>query len=198
MPDRTIPFYNMILKCTQYDQKHIILPDGYQIVSYQPGFEADWARMEYSAGDFENEKEAADCFCDKYLIGHSRDDILFLLEKTGSVIGSCIAWTDDRKGIPVNSLHWLIVDQNFQGKHLGRYLCESAMNRFYRRGGEPVYIHTQPWSWKAVLLYCSLGFRLQKSDSFSNYTNQYDNAMETLKTILSEEQINILTEGSDD
>ena len=71
------------------------------------------------------------------------------------------------------------------------------MDRFYNKSGAPVYIHTQPWSWKAILLYSSLGFRLQKSESFGGYTNQYAEAMHTLREILSQEQIRMLEERSD-
>ena len=198
MLNRTIPFFNLILKCDEYAMLPENLPEGYRIVSYQPGIEADWARLECAVGDFENEKEAADYFCEKYLQSDRSDDILFLTDRTGNVIGSCIAWSDERNGKPVNSLHWLIVDEKYQGKKLGRSLCTAVMNRFYRKGGWPVYIHTQPWSWKAILLYSSLGFRLQRSDSFAEYSNQYDDAVKTLKQILSEEQIRLLEDKSEE
>ena len=193
MLDRTIPFYNTILKCEKYSFQQILLPEAYRIVSYQPGFEQDWARLECAAGDFENEREAIEYFQKKYLSGDScTDNLLFILESTGKVVGSCISWTDDRNGLPVNSLHWLIVEEGCQRKGLGRTLCTAAMNRFYQKGGEPVYIHTQPWSWKAILLYASLGFRIQKTDSFSSYINQYYEAMKTLKELLPEAQYRLL------
>ena len=104
MLDRTIPFYNTILRCDKYTSRPVSLPEDYRIVSYQPGFEQDWARLEYSAGDFESESEAEEYFQGKYLSGDgSTDDLLFTLDNTGNVIGSCISWTDDRNGHPVNS-----------------------------------------------------------------------------------------------
>ncbi len=199
MLDRTIPFYNTILRCDKYTFQPITLPDAYRIISYQPGFEQDWARLEYSAGDFGSEKEATEYFQGKYLSGDgSTDDLLFTLDNSGKVIGSCISWTDDRNGHPVNSLHWLIVEEDCQRKGLGRALCIAAMNRFYQKGCEPVYIHTQPWSWKAILLYSSLGFRIQKTDTFSAYINQYREAMETLKGILPEEQYSMLEKAAEE
>ena len=198
MLDRTIPFFNVILRCDDYGLIRIDLPEGYRIVPYQPGYEDDWARMECLAGDFASEKEAADYFRGKYTVSDSYDDILFLLEKTGKVIGSCTAWTDERKGSFVNSLHWLIIDKDFQGKKLGRSLCAAVMNRFSVKNGGPVYIHTQPWSWKAILLYSALGFRLQKSDTFGTYVNQYHEAMNVLKQILREDQIRTLEEQAED
>ena len=61
----------------------------------------------------------------------------------------------------------------------------------------PIYLHTQPWSWKAILLYVSLGFRLQQTDTFAAYTNQYPQAMETLGAVLSPEQLSRLRRASD-
>ena len=198
MLDRTIPFYNAILRCDSYELQHILIPEECQIVTYQPGFEKDWAKMEYKAGDFDSEEEASSYFCEKYCLPGRSDDILFLRIGTGQVIGSCIAWTDERNNAPVNSLHWLIVDDEYQGKGYGRLLCTATMNRFCHKGKEPIYIHTQPWSWKAIFLYLSLGFRLQKTDSFNSYVNQYNDVIRTLSRILSDEQIREIEEKTDE
>ena len=59
---------------------------------------------------------------------------------------------------------------------------------FHEENEFPVYIHTQPWSYKAILLYINLGFKIQISDTFSNYENEYTEAMKTLNNILPKEQ----------
>lgn len=192
--DRSIPFYNMILRCETYDPQPVKMPDGYRIVPYRNGLEADW---ECAAGDFGSHEEAVSYFKEHYP-PEKANDILFLTNGHGQAVGSCIAWTDQRQGGCVNSLHWLIVDAQHQGNGLGRTLCCAAMNRFCLRGRKPVYLHTQPWSWKAVLLYVSLGFRLQKTDSFAAYENQYHAAMETLKGVLTAGQYHLLELASDD
>lgn len=190
--DRSIPFFNTILRCDDYRLREYTLPSGYRIAPYQAGNESAWVRLECAVGDFDSTDEAAEYFTEKYLANGNRDDILFLYNKAECIVGSCIAWTDERHGKLVNSLHWLIVDEAEQGKGLGRCLSVAVMNRFFERDGRPVYIHTQPWSWKAILLYSSLGFRLQESDSFGGYVNQYEDALKTLKGILTEEQYNAL------
>lgn len=198
MLDRTIPFYNAILKCNSYKLQQIAIPKGCQIVTYQPGFEKDWARMEYKAGDFDSEEEARLYFCEKYCLAERGDDILFLKIRTGQLVGSSIAWMDKRKDALVNSLHWLIVDDEYQGKGYGRLLCTAIMNQFCYKGKRPIYIHTQPWSWKAIFLYLSLGFRLQKTDSFNSYINQYDDVIRTLSRILPDKQIRYIEEKTDE
>jgi len=96
----------------------------------------------------------------------------------------------------VSSLHWLVVDENYQGKGLGKALCIKAMNLFASRDQLPVYIHTQPWSYKAIMLYLSIGFIIQKKDSFSQYDNQYLQAMDILQKVVSKQQFNKMLESS--
>ncbi len=85
-------------------------------------------------------------------------------------------------------MHWLVVSPQHQGKHIGLALCQKVMDIFNEHGEVPVYIHTQPWSYKAILLYIKLGFKIQKTDTFSHYENQYEQAIKTLDNLLSESQ----------
>ena len=67
MLDRTIPFYNTIMKCEGFSHRENILPEGFSIASYQPGYEKEWARLEHSTGDFESPGEAENYFVETYL-----------------------------------------------------------------------------------------------------------------------------------
>ena len=199
MLDRTIPFYNTIMKCTDYRQRNVELPDGFSIVSYQAGYERAWAEMEYSIGDFGSAAEAEQYFTETYLQNPELfQNILFALNKDGEAAGSCIAWQDLQGTNIVSSLHWLVVHERYQGSGLGRALSTAVMNIYAGQGAFPVYVHTQPWSWKAILLYLSLGFRLQKTDSFSHYENEYEKAVAELGKVVTEEQYRLLLRLSDE
>lgn len=198
MLDRTIPFYNIILRCDQYQSKELVLPSGFAIVPYEKGYEKAWAELEYAIGDFNSIEDAEHYFVESYLQNQAlSDNILFLLNEEKCIIGSCTAWQDKRQDSDVSSLHWLVVDEKYHGMGLGRALCGATMNIYKEQDNLPVYIHTQPWSWKAIFLYLSLGFKLQKSDSFSHYVNQYDEAMTTLKKVVTEKQFALLEELSE-
>jgi hypothetical protein len=145
MLDRTIPFCNTIMKCSDYSPRHVELPDGFSIVSYQRGYEKEWAKLEYAIGDFDSLEVAEKYFVETYL------------QKT-----------------------------------------ESFPNIYVGHGALPVYIHTQPWSWKAILLYTSLGFKLQKTDAFSHYENEYEKAMIELGKIVTAEQYELLKQSSEE
>lgn len=66
------------------------------------------------------------------------------------------------------------------------------MNKFVEEDRLPVYIHTQPWSIKAILLYISLGFKIQRKDTFSHYENQFNLAMETLREHVTDAQWDLI------
>ena len=199
MLDRTIPFCNTIMKCSDYSPRHVELPDGFSIVSYQRGYEKEWAKLEYAIGDFDSLEEAEKYFVETYLQKtESFPNILFAMNKDNEIIGSCIAWQDMRGTNSVSSLHWLVVDERYQRIGLGRALCTAVMNIYAKRGALPVYIHTQPWSWKAILLYTSLGFKLQKTDAFSHYENEYEKAMIELGKIVTAEQYELLKQSSEE
>ena len=199
MLDRTIPFYNTIMKCSDYRRRNVELPDGFSIVSYRDGYEKEWAKLEYAIGDFGSTTEAEKYCTGKYLQNPQLfPDILFALNRDHGVVGSCIAWQDMRGKNSVSSLHWLVVDKQYQGIGLGRALATAVMNIYSEREALPVYIHTQPWSWKAILLYLSLGFKLQKTDTFSHYENEYEKAMIELRKIVPKGQYELLLLSSED
>ena len=199
MLDRTIPFYNTILKCSNYENIKVELPEGFSIETYRPGYEKDWARLECAIGDFDSTMEAEQYFIESYLQDSEKlSRILFALDSNNAVVGSCIAWQDKRGSDTVSSLHWLVVDKQYQRIGLGRALSVSVMNIYARQSAFPVYIHTQPWSWKAILLYHSLGFKLQKTDTFSHYENEYKKALGELGKILTEEQFALLQNSSEE
>lgn len=186
MPDRSIPFYNFILKSEIYIDTEIVLPKGYQFRNYQIGDEKAWAKLEYEIGDFPSTDEAEKYFISQYCqnIDHIRERCIFVIDEQEQIVGSCIAWKDQKGTEQVGSLHWLIVSPIHQGKKLGKALCQRVLKIFQEKNEFPVYIHTQPWSYPAIFLYVHQGFKLQMSDTFSCYENQYEQAMDTLRGIL--------------
>ena len=199
MLDRTIPFCNTILRCSDYEYRNVELPDGFSIVSYQSGYEKEWAKLEYAIGDFDSEAEAEKYFVETYLQKTEYfPNLLFVRNKEDHILGSCIAWHDLHGKNSVSSLHWLVVDERYQGIGLGRALGTAVMNIYAKCQGSPVYIHTQPWSWKAILLYLSLGFKLQKTDAISHYENEYEKSMIELGKILTAEQYELLKQSSEE
>ncbi|MBE5810954.1 MAG: bifunctional phosphoribosyl-AMP cyclohydrolase/phosphoribosyl-ATP diphosphatase HisIE [Clostridiales bacterium] len=190
MLDRTIPFYNIIMRCDRILPMEVKLPEGYAIRTYQPGDENAWAALMYAVGEQTSLVDAKAEFIQRYLADETLTDrIFFAVDAEGAVAGTAIAWEQDPRGIGTRALHWVAVHPAHQRKGLGKALCQTALRLFRREDNAlPVYLHTQPWSWKAILLYISLGFQLQPQDTFYGYENQYVQAMKTLKAIVTPEQ----------
>ena len=191
MLDKTIPFFHIIMRCDRVLPMDIKLPDGYSIRTYQPGDEDAWAALEFANGEFSTPEEAKTWFVPHYL--HTpelaAERVFFAVSPAGEIVGTAIAWEHDPRGMGVRALHWVTVREDHQRKGIGRALCQTCLRLFRREdNAAPVYLHTQPWSWKAILLYISLGFKLQPRDTFYTYENQYVQAMKTLKGIVTEEQ----------
>ena len=192
MIDRSIPYYNLILKCTKICTTPVSLPKGYSFKMYDVGDEKYWAKLEYEIGDFSSVEEAEIYFKTNYCnqIDELKKRCVFVVDTHGDVVGSCTAWYDLKGKDIVASLHWLVVSPEHQGKYIGLALCQKVMKIFSEYGETPIYIHTQPWSYKAILLYIKLGFKIQKTDTFSRYENQYKKAIKTLENLLPERQFN--------
>ena len=192
MVDRSIPYYNLILKCNEICTMPVLLPEGYSFKMYDVGGEKHWAKLEHEIGDFSSVEEAEMYFKTNYCnrIDELKNRCVFVVDACGDVVGACIAWHDFKGNDTVASLHWLVVSPEHQGKHIGLALCQKVMDIFKKHDETPVYIHTQPWSYKAILLYIKLGFKIQKTETFSHYENQYKKAIKTLEKLLSENQFN--------
>jgi len=91
------------------------------------------------------------------------------------IVGSCIAGNDLRYSDEVASLHWLVVSPKFQLKGIGKALCKKVMQIFSKNNKTPIYIHTQPWSYKAIMLYIDQDFVLQKTDSTKTHIQWKNN-----------------------
>lgn len=182
MLDRSIPYYNIIMRCDSFKP----LPENERNITvrnYRCGDEKHWAEIEYSIGDFKSSDEA-----EQYFTTHYKDDLFkrcfFAEDKDGNVIGTCIAWHDYKDNELVSSLHWLAVIPKYQNNGAGRALLNAVMNYYYQNHLMPVYLHTQPWSYKAIKLYLAAGFKIMETDTFADYTNEYNEAISVLKNYL--------------
>lgn len=184
MLDRSIPYYNIIMKKNAPTTFAVpALPLQFELHSYRPGVQQQWAELEYEIGDFPSVQKASAYFAKTYLSRSNllaRRGIFVSDKKSGGLVGTCIAWFDNQNGTPVSSLHWLITKEAYQGRGIGAALIATALNIYEQENAFPVYLHTQPWSYQAIRLYHKFGFRLMKQESFAGYENQYALAVPVL------------------
>ena len=200
MIDKTIPYYNIVMVCTDVVTGAPRLADGISLRRYLPGDEYAWARMECAVGDFNSEEEALGYFEQRYL--HDKEELArrmtLAIDADGRAVGSCMAWYNDDAQNPCAVFHWLVVDPAYQGRGIARALCTETLNLFAKLNESPVYLHTQPWSYKAVRLYDSVGFKMVKGKTPLRCENQYEQAMATLDMLLTQEECSRLRRNAVD
>jgi GNAT superfamily N-acetyltransferase len=189
MLDKTIPYKNVIMRADTYnpDQENH-LPAGFHLKQFENGDEQQWAEIETSVGEFTSTSEALEYFRKHYMSELSvlRSRCYFALDLFGRHAGTCTAWYDRRGEETVGSLHWLAVKPEFQGQGIAKALLSRTMCLFKTFDSYPVYLHTQTWSYKAIMLYHSFGFRILKSESFAQYKNDFDEAVPILENVLND------------
>lgn len=192
MLDKSIPFYNVIMRCDGTEVPgNPCLPAGYEFCTFQSGDEIRWAQMEVDNNDFDSVEEAVQYFQEKYLEYPEKlkESFIGVRDRNSVLCGAVIGWEDYRNGEKVASVHWLITDPKVQNRGIGTALVQSLILHFRRRGLLPIYLHTQPWSYTAIGIYSRFGFRMLKTDSFSEYENQSDKAMAVLESLLSRDKM---------
>lgn len=150
--------------------------------------------MEQYAGDFTTWQKAVGYFRSTYLTNREELEKRFVVvrNQAGEAVCGCIAWNTFRDENRCPCLQWLVTAEGYEGMGLARAAAAETVNRFYALGEKPVYLHTQPWSYKALWLYYRFGFRICKTDTFRTFVNQCDEALPILKTILPEDKWYVL------
>lgn len=197
--DKSIPFKHIIMRLTDYNRfTPKSLPTGYRFKFYTPGDEINWAEIEYKVKEFDSFNEALRAFYERYTEMESalEKGLFFILDDNNNYCGTCMAWVDpDDKYGEVNALHWLAVSPEYQNMGLAKALISKVIELLGTT--KPIYLHTQTWSYKAVLIYQSLGFRLLKSESFYHYPNEYTEAMALIKDKITPDKYNTLIDTAE-
>lgn len=91
--------------------------------------------------------------------------------------GTAFLW-QTRAG-SLNTVHWLKVRQDAQGKGLGRALL-SHMFRGIGQAHYPVYLHTHPQCVAAIHLYTAFGFDIIKGPAVGSRSNDWEQGLQYL------------------
>ena len=191
MVNRTIEYRIIIMRCDTINKSaYVDLHKNYCMERYKNGMEAVWVDIQKAAGEFvhETDEEVRSYFLNRFDRVALYDKCIFLKEMdTGKYIGTCIAWEEEWENSIIPVLHWLAVSDEYAGKGIARMIITQVMEMFEAKGKYPIYLHTQPWSYKAIKLYNDFGFNICKKDMFCDAENEYNLAMPVLKRIMNKE-----------
>ena len=206
MLDKSIEYKNIIMriddkKILAYDEP--LLPDNFKFRNFRDENDIKhWARIEASVSEFTSEKEAEEYFISSYypFLKDLKERCFFITNKDDLPVATATAWFSDSELGHQASLHWVAVCPEYQGLGLGKAATRKALCAFKKL--EPhnhVWLHTQTWSYVAVMLYCKMGFNILKTEKLANtnpkdgkkriYPNDFDEAINVLKKALKEKDL---------
>lgn len=188
MIDKEIEYKSIIMRCNSVNpDAFIALDPNITMEYYSRDMEYIWIEIQKSVGEFAgySDKEIYSYFHDKFMIYKEQmmQRCIFIKDKkSGKYIGTCCAWFDKKNDKIVPVLHWLAVKDEFANHGYARLLIGETLKILRKSSAkEPIYLHTQPCSYKAIKLYNDFGFCITKKDTYGTAKNEFEEAMKILK-----------------
>jgi len=169
-----IPDLDLFMMCPQLDRRALSpLPVGYHIRNCRKDEYETW-----KAFPFDNPGEA-DAYADfmteffQSTYGGQEDlffaNTLYVCDHNDKPIATCLLWK--AYGL-FNTIHWLKVVKEKEGLGIGRALL-SALLQDLPDTAFPIYLHTQPGSYRAIKLYADFGFTILTDPVIGTRTNDW-------------------------
>jgi len=141
-----------------------------------------WCRIETAVQEFDSQDEACAYFYEEFY-PHKNEvqkRCVFIINTDSLPIATASGWfSQDENGDILNRLHWVAVCPEYQGLGLGRSISTKAINICAKLvPGKKMWLNTQTYSHRAVIMYHKLGFNVLASDK------DYARAIEVLAGVL--------------
>lgn len=113
---------------------------------------------------------------------------LFVCDKKDMPIATAFIW---KVYDEFNTVHWYKVLKAYEGKGIGRALLSIIMKEL-KEDDYPVYLHTQPASYRAIKLYSDFGFKLLSDPIIGGRTNDLEECLPILEKYMPKNDFNKL------
>ena len=189
MLEKDIPDLNIFMMCEKLNNNALShLPVGYHIRTCRKNELDIWKEFPF---DNEEDKKEYYQFMSNYFndVYSNKDEeffnrCLFLCEdKTDKPIATCFIWKSYDK---INTVHWFKTLKEYEGRGLGRALLSYIMISL-KDEDYPIYLHTQPASYRAIGLYSSFGFKIVTNKIIGHRENHYEESLPILKQFMRED-----------
>lgn len=185
MKEEEIPDYNLFMMCEKLNENALSeLPQGYYIRNCRKEELELWKAFPFDSDVVPPEYVN---FMNQIILDSYSSDMdtffkntLFVCGNNDQPVATCSHWKAYGK---FNSIHWLKTLKSHEGKGIGRAILSEIMKKF-KQDDYPVYIHTQPGSFRAVKLYADFGFQLLRGGNIGNRTNDLDKCLPILKMFI--------------
>lgn len=105
---------------------------------------------------------------------------LFVCDKNDTPIGTCFAWPAYGE---ITTIHWYKVKKCYEGLGIGRALLSNVMSNIEDKD-YPVFLHTQPESYRAIKLYSDFGFALLTDPIIGHRRNDLEECLPILQKVM--------------
>jgi ribosomal protein S18 acetylase RimI-like enzyme len=185
MKEEEIPDANIFMMCEALNRNAIReLPAGYYVRNCRHDELDIWKAMPFDRPDLAKEYEGymTDYFQTTY---GGKEELffsktLFVCDRRDKPIATCLIW---KAYDEFNTIQWFKVVKDCEGSGIGRALLSIVMQQL-EVSGYPVYLHTQPSSFRAIKLYSDFGFALLSGDRLGIRNNNLSECLPILKEFM--------------
>jgi|SRR5690625_572528 len=185
--EKETPDKNLFMMCKMLNPSALSkLSDEYHVRKCRRNELDKWKEMPFD--DVKSAKEYK-VFMTKYYndVYKDRENLffekcLFVCDKNDIPIATCFAWDAYDK---IATIHWLKVLKNYEGLGIGRALLSIVMSGI-KEDDYPIFLHTQPSSFRAIKLYSDFGFSLLTDPVIGYRQNDLEECMPILESHMSQ------------
>ena len=105
---------------------------------------------------------------------------LVVCDQHDQIVGTCFLW--QAYGL-FNTVHWFKVVKAYEGRGIGRALL-SILFQDVTDADLPIYLHTQPESFRAIKLYSDFGFDLLTDKRIGQRDNHIEQCLPYLQAMM--------------
>jgi len=188
MKEEEIPDKNIFMMCEALNRNALTeLSANYSVRNCSPDELGIWKAMPFDDADLAKSYEGfmSDYFATTY--GGKEElffaETLFVCDRHDKPVATCLGWKAYNE---FNTIQWFKVLKEYEGQGIGRALLSIIMQKLKMRD-YPVYLHTQPSSFRAIKLYSDFGFSLLSGDNFGIRKNDLDECLPILEEFMPKE-----------
>lgn len=189
MKEQDIPDLNIFMMCEKLNEDALReIPEGYHIRNIRKDELDIWKEFPF---DNEEDKKNYYDFITEYFDNVYKlkeeefyNSCLFICDNNDKPIATCFAW---RAYDNFYTIHWFKVLKDYENNGLGRAILSEVMKQI-PKDKYPVYLHTQPGSYRAIKLYSDFGFSILTDEYIGDRKNEYKESILYLKHFMGEER----------
>ncbi len=195
MLEKDIPDYNIFMICKKLNKEAFRdnLPKGYCVRNCRKDEYNIWKKFPF---DNENQAREYDAFMEDYFEEHYKaketlffNTCKFICDENDKPITTAFVWKYRDKYTIVS---WLKTLKECESKGLGRVILTHILKNVNEKD-YPIYLHTQPGSFRAIKLYSDFGFKLIRSpEIIDSRKNELKESLPILKEFMIENEYNNL------